>query len=122
MAADILFWISSALIVAGAVFVLIGAIGIVRMPDVYTRLHAASVLETLGAGLLLIGMMLTAGLSLVTLKLFFVLALIVFTAPVATHALAQAALHEKQDPILSEDRRSSQAAGADMGEAPGEGR
>jgi multicomponent Na+:H+ antiporter subunit G len=106
MMTDFVSWVSSAMIVAGALFVVIGAIGILRMPDVFTRLHAASVLETAGAGLLLIGMMLTAGWSLVTLKLLFLLLLFFFTAPVATHALAQAALHEDVTPKLSEDRRA----------------
>ncbi len=101
---DILSW---ALILAGSAFVIIGAIGIVRMPDLYTRMHAASVTDTLGAGLLLIGLMLQAGFSLVTLKLLFLLALFFFTGPTATHALAQAAMHEGVVPKLSEDRRGA---------------
>jgi multicomponent Na+:H+ antiporter subunit G len=68
-------------------------------------------------GLLLSGMILQAGLSLVTLKLLFVLALFFFTAPVVTHALAQAALHERVRPQLAEDRRrrnlQQPAAGAE---------
>lgn len=86
--------IGGALIAVGAFFYLVGAIGIYRMPDVFTRMHAASVSETLGVGLLLIGMMFLAGLTLVTLKLAIILGIIFFTSPMATHALAQAALHE----------------------------
>lgn len=96
---------SWALIGVGSFFIVVGAIGLVRMPDLFTRMHAASVLETAGASLLLIGLMLLSGFSLVTLKLIFILALFVFTAPVVTHALAQAALHEKTEPLLNEDRR-----------------
>jgi multicomponent Na+:H+ antiporter subunit G len=99
-------WASWALIGAGSFFVLVGAIGLVRMPDVYTRMHAVSVIETLGAGMLLIGLMLQAGFSLITLKLIFLLALFFFVGPVISHALAQAALHEGVEPILDEDRRS----------------
>ncbi len=99
-------WVSWTLIGAGSFFVLVGAIGIVRMPDVYTRMHAASVMETLGAGLLLMGLMLQAGFSLITLKLVFLLALFFFVGPVVSHALAQAALHEGVEPLLHEDRRS----------------
>ena len=60
---------SAILMGAGSVFILIGALGLVRLPDFYTRMHAAGVTDTLGAELLLLGMMLQAGLSLVTLKL-----------------------------------------------------
>jgi multicomponent Na+:H+ antiporter subunit G len=102
LAVDILSWV---LIVLGSFFTVVGGIGLVRMPDLYTRMHAASVTDTLGAGLLIFGMMLQAGLSLVTLKLLFLLGLFFFFAPVVTHALAQAALHEKIEPQLAEDRR-----------------
>ena len=86
--------IAGAFIAVGAFFFLVGAIGIYRMPDVFTRMHAASVSETLGVGFLLIGMMFLAGFTLVTVKLAIILGVIFFTSPVATHALAQAALHE----------------------------
>jgi len=88
-----------ALIAVGAFFYLVGAIGIYRMPDVYTRMHAASVSETLGVGLLIFGMMMLAGLTLVTVKLAIILGVILFTSPIATHALAQAALHEGIKPL-----------------------
>lgn len=98
--------VSWALILAGSFFAVVGALGLVRMPDVFTRMHAASVIDTLGVGFLLLGMCLQAGFSLVTLKLLFLLTLFLFTIPVVTHALAQACLHEKVEPILAEDRRS----------------
>lgn len=97
--------LSWAFILAGSAFIVIGAIGLVRMPDLYTRMHAASVSDTLGAGLLITGLMLQAGFTLVTLKLLFLLVLFFFTGPVATHALAQAALGENVKPLLHEDRR-----------------
>jgi len=93
------------LILAGSGFIVAGALGILRFPDVYTRMHAASVIETLGAGTLFAGLMLQAGLSQVTLKLLFILLLFFFTGPVITHALAQAALHAGVKPELEEDRR-----------------
>jgi multicomponent Na+:H+ antiporter subunit G len=118
MSALLLNWLSGALILAGSAFVVIGAVGIVRMPDLYTRMHAASVTETLGAGLLFGGLMLQSGLSLVTLKLFFLLALFFFTGPLAAHALAQAALHENVEPLLHEDRRK-RSSGSDRPEGAG---
>lgn len=105
--------VSGALIAAGCFFILVGAIGLVRMPDIYTRAHAASVIDTVGAGFLLLGLMLQAGLTLVSLKLLFLLAISFFMLPVVSHALAQAALHEKIAPKLSEDRRQRRAAAPD---------
>jgi multicomponent Na+:H+ antiporter subunit G len=99
------------LVLAGSLFVVIGAVGMVRMPDLYTRMHAVSVIDSIGAALLLLGLILQAGLGLVALKLLFILLLLFFTGPVVTHALAQAALHERLEPRLSEDRRPARIAG-----------
>ena len=110
-------FLSWAFILSGSFFVLVGAIGLVRMPDLYTRMHAASVSETLGGGLLFLGLMLQAGLTLVTVKLLVLLALFFFAGPVASHALAQAALHEGVEPILTEDRRG-RLDGGDKEDAP----
>ena len=90
------------LIVTGGVFCVIGALGLLRMPDFFTRMHAASLIDTLGAGLLLLGMMLQAGFSLVTVKLIFVGLLLFFTSPTATHALARAARARGLEPIAKE--------------------
>jgi multicomponent Na+:H+ antiporter subunit G len=106
-AVDLLSWL---LILLGSFFTIVGGLGLVRMPEFFTRMHAASVTDSLGAGFLLLGLMLQAGFSLVTMKLLFILALIFFLGPVVTHALAQAALHEKVEPMLAEDRRGRRAA------------
>ncbi len=91
---------SWASLVAGGFFCIVGGIGLIRMPDVYTRMHAASVIETLGAGLILLGLMLQAGFSLVSAKLLMIGLLIFFTCPAATHALAKAALVRGLQPLL----------------------
>ena len=106
VAIDVVSWLLMAL---GAFFTLVGAFGLVRMPELFTRMHAASVTDTLGAGFLILAMILQAGFSLVTLKLIFILVLFFFTGPVVTHALAQAALHEGTPPLLTEDRRGDRA-------------
>ena len=95
---DILSWV---LLSSGGVFCMIGALGLLRMPDFYTRMHAASVIETLGAGLLLLGMMLQAGLTLISVKLLIIGALLFFTSPTATHALARAAHLRGVEPKLA---------------------
>lgn len=97
---DVVSWV---LIAGGGVFLVIGAIGLNRMPDVFTRMHATSVSDTFGAGLMLVGMMVQAGLSLVTAKLLFLLLFLWFTAPIATHALARAALLAGRKPAVVED-------------------
>ena len=95
---DILSWI---ILVAGAFFYLVGAIGLVRMPDVFSRMHAVSVSETLGMGLLLLGMVLQAGISLVAVKLVIIFLVLMIVSPVSSHALARAALHDGELPLLA---------------------
>ncbi len=76
----------------GGFFCLVGGIGLLRMPDFYTRMHAGSVIETLGAGLILFGLMLQAGFTLISVKLAMIGLLIFFASPTASHALARAAM------------------------------
>lgn len=95
---------SWALIVAGCAFLLIGAIGIIRMPDFYTRLHAAGLTDSFGAGLLLGGLLLQAGFSLTTGRLVLIAIFILFTAPIAAHALINAAYAAKLPMKPVEDR------------------
>lgn len=94
---DLLSWFC---LVSGGLFCIVGAIGMLRMPDLYTRLHASSVIESLGAGLILLGLMLQAGLSLITLKLLILGALLFVASPTATHAIARVAMLRGLRPIL----------------------
>lgn len=96
-------YLSWTLIALGSFVVLVGALGLIRMPDVFTRMHAAGMIDTMGATLLLAGMALTSGLSLVTLKLLVLWLLFIFTSPVAGHALARAALYAGVRPYLKRD-------------------
>ena len=95
--------VSWACLVSGGFFCVVGAIGMLRMPDFYTRVHAASVIETLGAGLILFGLVLQAGPTLVAVKLLMVGVLIFFASPTATHALARAAMVRGLKPLLADD-------------------
>lgn len=85
---DIVSW---ALMLIGGVAVVSGAIGLVRFPDFFTRLHAAGVTDTAGAELIIIGMMLQSPSWLHVAKLGFIGAFLFLTSPVATHAIAHAA-------------------------------
>ena len=100
---DAVSWVC---LVVGGFFCVVGAIGMLRMPDFYTRMHAASVIETLGAGLILLGLMLQAGFTLVAVKLLMVGVLIFFASPTATHALARAAMVRGLKPLLSDEERT----------------
>lgn len=95
---DLLSWVS---LMAGSIFLIIGTIGLIRFPDFFTRLHAASVVDTLGFILIMMGLMLQAGLSLVTVKLILIVIFILLTSPTAAHALAKAALHGEVKPLLN---------------------
>ncbi len=88
--ADAVSWV---LIVLGGAFSAVGALGLLRFPDFYSRLHAAGITDTLGAWLLIAGMMFQAGFSQITVKLALIAIFLFFTSPTSTHALARAALH-----------------------------
>jgi len=97
---DIMGVVSASLLLVGSVFALIGSIGIVRMPDVFTRLHAAGITDTLGAAGVLLGLALKAGFSLLLVKLLLMLAFLLLLNPTACHALARAALHGLRRPWM----------------------
>ena len=92
---DILSWI---LLLGGGIFVLISTVGMLRFPDFFTRLHAASIADTLGTLLVLLGLILQAGFDLISIKLLLIFFFITFTTPTAAHALAKAALHGNLQP------------------------
>ncbi|WP_323002558.1 monovalent cation/H(+) antiporter subunit G [Denitromonas sp.] len=83
--------LSGVLMAAGGVFCVIGAFGVLRMPGFYTRMHAASVIDTLGASLIILGLLLQSGFSLASAKLLILWLLIFFCSPTASHSLANAA-------------------------------
>lgn len=84
--------ISGVLLLGGGSFGVIGGLGLLRFPDFYTRLHAAGMTDTLVALMIIAGLILQTGLTLLTLKLILILLFLLFTTPTASHALARAAL------------------------------
>ena len=86
---EILCWAS---ILSGSFFVVVGALGTYRFPDFWSRLHAASITDSAGVILLLIGMGIYSGLTLITFKLFVIGLFLFITGPTSTHAVANAAL------------------------------
>jgi multicomponent Na+:H+ antiporter subunit G len=94
---DLVSW---GFILVGCFFMIVSAVGILRMPDIYTRLHVAGIADTMGADLILTGLLFQAGLSLVSVKILLILLFLFLTSPVSTHAVARAALQGGVKPIL----------------------
>ncbi len=88
--ADIISW---ACLLSGGALCMIGGLGLLRLPDLFSRMHAAGIIDTLGMGLIMLGLMFQAGFTLITVKLIIIVVFILFTSPTATHAVAKAALH-----------------------------
>jgi multicomponent Na+:H+ antiporter subunit G len=101
--ADAISWVC---LVAGGIFCILGGVGLVRMPTFFTRIHAASLVDTLGAGLILLGLIVQAGFTLVSLKLAVIGVLLLFASPAATHALAKAAVSRGVDPTDTGEQSS----------------
>lgn len=104
---DIASWV---LLMGGGLFCIIGGIGLHRFPDFFCRLHGAGITDTLGAGLILSGLMLQAGLSLITAKLLFILVLLWLTSPTSTHAIAKAAREAGLEPVTGDDASPEKSA------------
>jgi multicomponent Na+:H+ antiporter subunit G len=99
---DILTWI---FLIGGAAFSIIGGIGIVRMPEFYSRLHGGGITDTLGAALIIIGLMFQTGLTLATAKLAIILFFLFVVSPSSCHALAKSAIMQGLDPVT--DKRDA---------------
>lgn len=99
--------LTSVLILSGIFLGLSGSWGLLRFPDLYTRIHAAGVTDTLSAGLVLGGLMLQSGFTLVTVKLAFILVFLWHTSPAASHALARAAMQAGLRPRLDDEGERS---------------
>ena len=83
--------LSGCFILLGVLALLIGALGLLRLPDVYCRTHAVGMIDTAGASFIILGLAIHEGVSLVTVKLLFIGIFLFFTSPIATHAVAQVA-------------------------------
>lgn len=90
--------LSDLFLLLGGVLCITGGVGLLRLPDFFSRVHAGGVTETLAAPLLLVGLMLRMEWSLDLLKVVLILAFVLATNPTASHAMAKAALHGGQGP------------------------
>lgn len=116
---DAVSWVC---LMTGSLFCIVGGIGLLRLPDFFSRLHAAGITDTMGAALVILGLAVYnqghvlidhfgddgagAGLvpgTLITVKLIMILVLLWLTSPTSTHAIAKAALMHGLEPQLAEE-------------------
>lgn len=97
--------ITIVLVVAGIFFLLVGSIGIIRLPDFYSRTHATSKSDTLGMMLIIIGLIIFEGMTINSGKLGLVLLFILLANPIGAHALARAAYNAGLKPLFPDNKK-----------------
>jgi multicomponent Na+:H+ antiporter subunit G len=91
--------VATVFVVVGTFFGLVATVGIIRLPDLYSRLHAASKSDTLGSVLSLAGLAIVLGVTTESMKLVFLVVFLFVTSPTAAHAIARAAKEEEVEPV-----------------------
>jgi len=112
------FVLGNIIVSAGAFFLLVGSIGLVRLPDFYARAHATGKSDTLGVMLTTFGLVVHEGLTLNSLKLLLLLYFVALTSPTATHALTKAAFRAGLVPWFKKDTRAPQSCPTDVDSCP----
>ena len=118
--------LSGLCIAAGIVALITGSLGLIRLPDLFSRTHAVGMMDTAGVGFIILGLIIHEGFTLVSVKLALVGIFLFFTSPIATHAVAQVAYRAGLKPILEEDRTGGRSGAGQTapkaraaGKAPG---
>jgi multicomponent Na+:H+ antiporter subunit G len=91
----------------GAFFLLVGSIGLIRLPDFFARTHATGKADTLGIMLVIFGLILTQGFSINSVKLLIIIIFVALTNPTATNVLARAAFFRRQRPWFKKDQSNN---------------
>ena len=99
---DIISWI---FLSTGSILCIIGAIGLLRLPDFFTRIHAASIVDSLGAVLFLLGLAFQSQLDIHLLKIGLAVVFMIITGPTAVHALAKSAIYDGHKPLLKNEEK-----------------
>ena len=99
-------WVGMFLLAGGVGFSIIGSIGILRMPDFYTRAHGAGKLDTLALILSMFGLAVLQGVGLSGVKLVLIAVFVAVANPAATHALGRSAMRAGLEPWTRDPRRS----------------
>ena len=108
----LLSWLSGISLLLGTAALIVGALGLVRLPNLFSRIHAVGMMDTAGAAFITLGMLIHEGFSLISVKLAVVGVFLFFTSPIATHAVAQVAHRSGFSPVtpVKEPRRAQKAA------------
>jgi len=85
----------------GTLALVVGSLGLIRLPDVFSRIHAVGMMDTAGVGFIVLGMMIHEGFYLISVKLVAVAVFLFFTSPIATHAVAQVAHKSGFSPVAT---------------------
>ena len=108
----LLSWLSGISLLLGTAALIVGALGLVRLPNLFSRIHAVGMMDTAGVAFITLGMLIHEGFSLISVKLAVVGVFLFFTSPIATHAVAQVAHRSGFSPLtpVKEPRRAQKAA------------
>ena len=101
-------WLGFAALALGSLAIITGALGLLRLGDVYQRMHGAGIVDTGGAGLILFGLLMISPEWQVSVRLALIGGLLIMTSPTATHAIARAARFSGVEPILSTDSKDKE--------------
>jgi len=115
--------LAAVLVAVGTFFGFVATVGIIRLPDLYSRLHAASKSDTLGSVLSLAGIAVVLGITTESMKLVFLLVFLFLTSPTAAHAIARAAKEQGVEPVGENawlDDDGADESGSDPGSGEGE--
>jgi len=93
-------WLAAVLVAVGTFFGFVATVGLIRLPDLYARLHSASKSDTLGAVLTLAGLAVVLGVGTESAKLLFLLLFLFLTSPTAAHAIARAGKEQEVEPTV----------------------
>jgi len=107
---DVQSFFSILFISLGILFILVGSIGILRLPDFFSRSHAVSKSDTIGVFFVIIGLIVYEGATLSSAKLFLIVLFIALSNPIGTHALARAALKKGLKPLLHDDKKGGRSS------------
>ena len=106
----LLSWLSGGALLLGTAALLVGALGLVRLPNLFSRIHAVGMMDTAGVAFITLGMLIHEGFSLVSVKLAVVGVFVFFTSPIATHAVAQVAHRSGFSPVSPASKKGATKA------------
>ena len=98
--------ISFLFIILGSLIILVGSLGLLRLPDVFSRIHAVGMIDTAGIGLIITGLIIYSGFSTVTIKLLIMGLILFFTSPISGHAVAISAKKNNFKPVLKKREKN----------------